>query len=184
MPVVAEEAPTPAGVEDQPALAPAARGVPTALIAPLVALVVALALLAGVAAVTLGDTGARGRDARAATAAARADLEQLLSYDHQTLEKQAASNAELLTGAFRDEYATTMRTTILPVATQEKAVVRARTYEAGVMAQTDDTVTVQVFLNQAKTSEGQEQPSVDQNRVIATMQRVGQRWLIARLEAY
>ncbi|WP_392543056.1 hypothetical protein [Oryzobacter telluris] len=160
------------------------RGVPRPLLAPLVALVASLALLAGVAAVSLQDPGAADRDARAATAAARADLEQLLSYDHQTLEKQAASNAALLTGSFRDEYANTMRTTILPVATKEKAVVRARTYEAGVMAQTADTVTVQVFLNQAKTSEGQEQPSVDQNRVIATMQRVGERWLIARLVAY
>ena len=77
-----------------------------------------------------------------------------------------------------------MTRTILPLAQKEKAVVRARSYEAGVMAQTSDTVTVQVFLNQAKTSAAQEQPSVDQNRVIATMQRVGERWLIARLEAF
>ncbi|WP_377640613.1 hypothetical protein [Oryzobacter terrae] len=160
------------------------RGIARALRAPLAALAAALVLLAAVTVVTLGDPGARDRDARAATAAARADLEQLLSYDHQTLERQAAANGALLTGAFRTEYADTMARTILPLAQKEKAVVRARSYEAGVMAQTDDTVTVQVFLNQAKTSAAQEQPSVDQNRVIATMQRVGERWLIARLEAF
>jgi Mce-associated membrane protein len=62
--------------------------------------------------------------------------------------------------------------------------VRARTYEAGVMSQGADTVTVQLFVNQAKTAQGQEQPSVDQNRVIATMRRVDGRWLVARLAAY
>jgi Mce-associated membrane protein len=90
----------------------------------------------------------------------------------------------LKTGPFKQEYATTMHTTIAPVAETTKSVVRARTYEAGVMSQGDDTVTVQLFLNQARTAEGQDQPSVDQNRVIATMQRVEGRWLVARLSAY
>lgn len=168
-------------VEEEPA---ARAGVPRALRVPLAALALALVLLAVVASVSLGDPGARDRDARAATAAARADLEQLLSYDHTTLEQQAAANAALLTGSFKAEYAATMSRTILPLATEEKAVVRARSYEAGVMDQTEDTVRVQVFVNQAKTSAKQEQPSVDQNRVIATMQRVDDRWLIARLEAF
>lgn len=185
-PVVEHSAPAPDVDEDaaDAADAPSRRGVPRALRAPLAALAVALVLLAVVAAVSLGDPGARDRDARAATAAARADLEQLLSYDHTTLEQQAAANAALLTGSFKAEYAATMSRTILPLATEEKAVVRARSYEAGVMDQTEDTVRVQVFVNQAKTSAKQEQPSVDQNRVIATMQRVGDRWLIARLEAF
>ena len=154
------------------------------LLAPVVALVLALAALAVVGWVSLEDQGARQRDARAATAAARADLEQLLSYDHRTIATQATQNTALLTGAFKDEYATTMRTRIAPVAEKEQAVVRARTYEAGVMSQGEDTVTVQVFLNQAKTAKDQEQPSVDQNRVIATMQRVDGRWLLAKLSAY
>ena len=128
--------------------------------------------------------GARERDARAATAAARVDLEQLLSYDHQTIAAQAAQNAALLTGPFRQEYATTMARTIAPVAQKTEAVVRARTYEAGVMRRSGDTVTVQLFVNQAKTAQGQAQPSVDQNRVIATLQRVNGRWLVAGLSAY
>lgn len=154
------------------------------LVAPAVALVLSLVALAVVGGVSLADPGARERDARAATAAARVDLEQLLSYDHQTIAAQVAQNAALLTGPFRDEYATTMRTTIAPVAQKTKSVVRARTYEAGVVSQEADTVTVQLFVNQAKTAQGQEQPSVDQNRVIATMRRVDGRWLVARLAAY
>ncbi|KRE61052.1 hypothetical protein ASG78_11920 [Nostocoides sp. Soil756] len=168
----------------------AAEQAPTAsltlrdLRAPLVALLVVVLLFAAVASVSLRDHGARERDARAATAAARTSLEALLSYDYQTIAAQAQQNTALLTGAFRTEYGQTMQKTIAPVAEKEKAVVRARSYEAGVMGQTPDTVTVEVFLNQAKTSTGQAQPSIDQNRVIATMQRVGDRWLISGLSAF
>lgn len=154
------------------------------LAAPLGALVVALLLFTAVALVGFRDHDARERDARGATAAATAALEQLLSYDYRTIAAQAEQNSALLTGEFRTEYAATMAATIAPLAEEEKTVVQARSYEAGVMGQTPDTVTVQVFVNQAKTSEGDEEPSVDQNRVIATMQRVDGRWLISGLSAF
>ncbi|QIM20051.1 hypothetical protein G7075_01020 [Phycicoccus sp. HDW14] len=160
------------------------RRLPAGAGAPLAALVLALVALALVLSVSLRDPHAREADARAATAAARSSLEQLLSYSYQTLDQQAAANAALLTGAFKGEYAKTMSTTIAPVAVKDEVTVRARSYEAGVMGQTPDTVTVQVFLNQAKTAKGEEQPSVDQNRVIATMRRVDGRWLIEKLSAY
>lgn len=152
--------------------------------APVIALVLALVAFALVGVVAFRDHGARERDARAATAAATGSLEQLLSYDYRTIGDQAQKNAGLLTGAFRTEYGTTMEQTIAPVAEKEKAVVQARASEAGVMGQTPDTVTVEVFVNQAKTAEGDDQPSVDQNRVIATMTRVGDRWLISGLSAF
>lgn len=155
-----------------------------ALQAPLLALLVALVALAAVAVVTLPDPGARDRDARAAVAQARGSLEQLLSYDYRSVDQHAQQTAGLLTGSFRDEYASTLTERIAPLAVDREAVVVARTSEAGVMAQTEDTVTVQVFVDQATTAAGEEQPSVDQNRVIATMRRVGDRWLIERLSAY
>ncbi len=160
------------------------RRLPAGAGRPLVALAVALVALGLVLSVSLRDPHAREREARAATAAARTSLEQLLSYSYQTLDAQASANAELLTGSFRSEYAQTMKSTIAPIAEKDKVVVRARTYEAGVMGQTPDTVTVQVFLNQAKTSDGADQPTVDQNRVIATMRRVDGRWLVEKLSAY
>lgn len=157
---------------------------PAGAAAPLTLLVLALVAFALVLTVSLRDPGARERDARAATAAARTSLEQLLSYSYKTLDAQAQRNAGLLTGSFRTEYATTMASTIAPVAEKQKVTVQARSYEAGVMGQTPDTVTVQVFLNQAKTAEGEKQPSVDQNRVIATMRKVDGRWLVEQLSAY
>lgn len=151
---------------------------------PFVVLVVAVLACAAVAVLALRDHDARDRDARAATAAATASLERLLSYDHRTIAAQAEENSALLTGQFRTEYASTMARTIAPLAEKEKTVVQARSLVAGVMGQTPDTVTVEVFVDQAKTSEGDDEPSVDQNRVIATMQRVGDRWLIAKLSAF
>lgn len=175
---------SPAVVDDDAPDIGAGQGTLRRLAAPLVALALSLLALAGVATVSLGDHDGRERDAHAATAAARSALEQLLSYDHTTVAAQAQRNTALLTGPFRTEYGTTMTSRIVPLAQKQQAVVRARAYEAGVMSQTDDTVRVQVFLNQAKTSAGQKTASVDQNRVIATMRRVGGRWLVAGLEAY
>lgn len=172
----------PPGAE-APGIRPA-RATPRRLAAPLVALALALLALGAVAGVSLGENGARERDARTATAAARSALEQLLSYDGATVAAQAGRNAALLTGPFRTEYGTTMTSRIVPLAQKQQAVVRARAYEAGVMSQTDDSVRVQVFLNQARTTPEQKTPAIDQNRVIATMQRVGGRWLVAGLEAY
>ncbi len=170
--------------DDGPGDAEPPRRVPPRLAAALVALAVALVAFALVLSVSVRDPHDRERDARAATAAARTSLEQLLSYSYETLDAQASANAALLTGPFRTEYAQTMEKTIAPVATKDEVVVRARTYEAGVMGQTPDTVTVQVFLDQAKTSAGEDQPSVDQNRVIATMRKVSGRWLVEKLSAY
>ncbi|KGN36527.1 hypothetical protein N803_04255 [Knoellia subterranea KCTC 19937] len=151
---------------------------------PAVAFAIALALLAAVLLVTRADPEARSRDASAAAATARSTLEQILSYNHSTMTQQIPANQALLTGTFKSEFGQTMTKTIVPMAQKDKTVVKARAYEVGVMSQTDDTVTVQAFVNQARTSDAQKEPSIDQNRVIATMQRVGDRWLISTLKAY
>ena len=154
------------------------------LLVPALALALSLALLATVLLVTRHDPEQRSRDASAARATARSTLEQVLSYNHETMTQQIPANQALLTGTFKDEFAATMTKTIVPLAQKDKTVVKARAYEVGVMSQTDDTVVVQAFVNQARTSDTQKEPSIDQNRVIATMQRVGNRWLVSALKAY
>ena len=161
--------------------APAAR---PRLLVPALALAVSLLLLASVLFVTREDPAQRARDASAASATARSTLEQILSYNHATMTEQIPAGQALLTGKFKDEFASTMTKTIVPMAQKDKTVVKARAYEVGVMSQTDDAVTVQAFVNQARTSDAQKEPSIDQNRVIATMTRVGDRWLVSALKAY
>ncbi len=154
------------------------------LLVPALALAVSLLLLASVLFVTREDPAQRARDASAASATARSTLEQILSYNHATMTEQIPAGQALLTGKFKDEFASTMTKTIVPLAQKDKTVVKARAYEVGVMSQTDDAVTVQAFVNQARTSDAQKEPSIDQNRVIATMTRVGDRWLVSALKAY
>ncbi|WP_404380992.1 hypothetical protein LL946_12145 [Knoellia locipacati] len=166
---------------DDGADAPAAR---RRLLVPALALAASLVLLATVLFVTREDPAQRARDASAASATARSTLEQILSYNHATMTEQIPAGQALLTGTFKDEFATTMSKTIVPMAQKDKTVVKARAYEVGVMSQTDDSVTVQAFVNQARTSDAQKEPSIDQNRVIATMSRVGNRWLVSALKAY
>ena len=151
---------------------------------PAIALAICLLLLATVLFVTRHDPGERPRDAAAATATARSTLEQALSYNYATMTQQLPATQAMLTGSFKQEFGDTMTKTIVPLAQKDKTVVKARVYEAGVMSQTDDTVTVQAFVNQAKTSDAQKEPSIDQNRVIATMTKVGNRWLVSALKAY
>ena len=43
---------------------------------------------------------------------------------------------------------------------------------------------VLAFVNQAKVGADQKQPAVDQNRVIATLTKVGDRWLITKVAAF
>jgi Mce-associated membrane protein len=154
------------------------------LLVPALALALSLALLATLLLVTREDPAQRSRDASAASATARSTLEQILSYNHATMTQQVPANQALLTGTFKDEFAATMTKTIVPLATKDKTVVKARAYEVGVMSQRDGTVTVQAFVDQARTSDAQKEPSIDQNRVIATMTKVGNRWLISALKAY
>lgn len=154
------------------------------LLVPAIALALSLALLAATLVTTRDDPQERPRAANAAVATARSTLERILSYNHATMTQQLPASQALLTGSFKTEFGETMTKTIVPLAQKDKSVVKARVYEAGVMSQTDGTVTVQAFVNQAKTSDAQKEPSIDQNRVIATMTKVGNRWLVSGLKAY
>lgn len=164
--------------------APSTAATRRRLLVPALALALSLLLLATLLVVTREDPAQRSRDASAASATARSTLEQILSYNHATMTQQVPANQALLTGKFKDEFAATMTKTIVPLATKDKTVVKARAYEVGVMSQRDDTVTVQAFVDQARTSDAQKEPSIDQNRVIATMTKVGNRWLLSALKAY
>lgn len=148
------------------------------------ALVAALALLGVGVALLAAPPDARARSDRAAASQARTSIEQLLSYDYKTIDAQAAQALGLLTGPFRDEFAAAMDRDIKPLAVKQQTVVRAKVSDVGVMTSSPDTVKVLAFVNQARVGADQQQPVVDQNRVIATMSKVGQRWLISKVEAF
>jgi Mce-associated membrane protein len=150
----------------------------------LVALVAVLAVLGAVVGVSLrGSTAQAGTD-RAAASQARTSIEQMLSYNYKTIDAQAAQIEGLLTGSFKGEFTAAMDKDIKPLAVKNQTVVQARVSDIGVMSSSATTVKVLAFVNQARIGSDQKDPVVDQNRVIATMSKVGDRWLISKVEAF
>jgi Mce-associated membrane protein len=151
---------------------------------PLVAVVAAALALATVLGLTLQGPAVTSADETAAVASARTGLEQILSFDARSVAQKPDQVAGLLTGSFKDEFRKTFASNIAPLATKSGAVVKAQVREIGVASHTDDTVTVQAFVDQTRTTTADPTPATDQNRVIATMTRVDGRWLISKLSAY
>jgi Mce-associated membrane protein len=203
-PTTPPETPTAAPAAEDPAAAPPARVIPPRAAKPeeatappreasprarllawaglglsLVALAVSLLLW-----VESGRAADRRDGTRAATAAARTAVETMLSYDYKTFDQHTAQVDALLTGAFRTEFDNGTRQSVKPLAVANQAVVQARASEVGVMSASDNTVRVLAFVNQATTSAKLDRPQVDQNRVILTMSRVDDRWLVSKVEAF
>lgn len=169
---------------DGPAKPAAPRVGRRRLLVPAIALGLALLLLGAVVGVSLQVTAGRQQAARTAASTARTSVEQMLSYNYKTIDKQAADIEGLLTGSFKGEFSNAMDKDIKPLAVKNQTVVQAKVSDVGVMDQTDGSVKVLAFVNQAKVGADQKQPAIDQNRVIATMTLVGDRWLISKLEAF
>lgn len=153
-------------------------------VAPVVALVASLAALGVVLGVSLRDPGAQDASDRAAASQARTSIEQLLSYNYKTIDAQQAQVQGLLTGSFKGEFTQAMDKDIKPLAVKNQTVVQAKVSDIGVMSSSPTTVKVLAFVNQARVGADTKNPVVDQNRVMATMRKVGDRWLISKVEAF
>ena len=155
---------------------------------PSVGATLALALVAAALVYGLRPTVSDG-DRTAAVGSARTTLESLLSYSGASFDKHVGEVAPQLTSPFKDQFTKVAATDIKPMAVKNDATVQAKVYEAGVMDAAGDggegtTVRVMAFVNQATTTKAQQAPAIDQNRVIATMRKVGDRWLVSELSAY
>lgn len=155
---------------------------------PVLGTVLALALLA--AALVHGlRPAATDADRTAAVGSARTTLESVLSYTGKEFDAHVTAVEPLLASPFKEEFTKVAGTDIKPLAVENEATVQARVQEAGVMDVAGDggegtVVRVMAFVNQATTSKVQKTPAIDQNRVIATMTKVGDRWLLSKLAAY
>ena len=184
-----DEASTPATADGAAIVGPASRRTGRgSLWAAAVGAVVALALLAAALVYGLRPT-VSDTDRTAAVSSARTTLESLLSYSGSTFDKHVAEVSSQLTAPFKDQFTKVAATDIKPMAVRNEATVQAKVYEAGVMDTTGDggegtTVRVMAFVNQATTTKAQQAPAIDQNRVIATMRKVGDRWLVSELSAF
>lgn len=133
--------------------------------------------------------GVSDTDRTAAVGSARTTLESLLSYSGATFDRHVSEVTPQLTSPFKDQFTKVAATDIKPMALKNEATVQAKVYDVGVMDATGDggegtTVRVMAFVNQATTTKAQQAPAIDQNRVVATMRKVGDRWLVSDLSAF
>jgi Mce-associated membrane protein len=126
-------------------------------------------------------------DGRAATAQvcvaeAGTAAHAIFSYDYRSFDAAVANGGRYTTGQFAGEYVK-MTSGLKPLATGEKAIVRAQVSAAGVEEIRGDTVIVLVYLNQYRRNAKVSGEKVDQNRVVLTMRADGGSWKVAAAAA-
>lgn len=154
----------------------------TATLASLGALTVLLAGLAGV--------GLWQHREATATAAARADglaaaealVQELFTIDYRTLPADTARAEAATTGDFTGEYRALIDRSVAPNAPAQRLVTKATARDGSVVSATPDRVVALVFIGQVTTSTNLTAPRLDSSGVRVTLDKVGGRWLIAKLD--
>ncbi|MEV4729310.1 hypothetical protein [Saccharopolyspora sp. NPDC049426] len=150
------------------------------------ALVVAVLLAATGAVVVLHqrqDAAARVAAARtAATEVAARRIPEVLSYSHETLDRDLAAAERAVTGGFARDYLELQRTMIRPAAVRDRISTRTTLSALGVVTATDRQVVLLAFINQLTTSSRRPAPLIEGARVRVTLEKVGEDWLVSTLD--
>mgnify|MGYP001619046101 CR=1 FL=1 len=185
---VADPGPTAVPAVDHLAVPVAGRGSPPRVVRPVVAgLTALLLLLTGFLAYRVTDS--RGpapveQSRKDAVTAGRDAARLVFSYDYRRLDKDFQAGLATTTGPFRKDYENTTNKVVRPTAPRYKAVLVAEVSEAGVITASKDRVLLLVFLNVQSTSSLTTAPKITPRRLAMTMQRDGERWLVADIDAF
>lgn len=126
----------------------------------------------------------RSEDDRAASIrdAAETAVTAVLSYDYRRLQAGMDETKPLLTGDAEKQYVE-LQQPLLTSAPELRAVVQAEVKATTVLQSDDDSARVLLFVDQTSTSKKLTQPQLDQSRVLVTMERSGDHWLVSTLAA-
>lgn len=189
---------TPAAPLEPPATSAAPEmqgGIPLTarIVAVLAVLAVASLVLAGIFAIkvqhnvnTLKDDAASSSEASAVAARA---LTAVLSYDYRHMDADRNRSAKFLSPTYRKEFLKTFALlTDGPNGTpggaeKTKAVVTANVLGTAVVDAEPSRVRVLVFVNQSAVK-GSAAAAIYQNRVVATMVKSGDNWLVDQVKSY
>ncbi|MCW2847254.1 MAG: heat shock protein DnaJ domain protein [Marmoricola sp.] len=167
---------------------------PATRAAVLLSILLALLTVAAVVLVVVfglkARTDSRVADARdEAPAAAERAAKVMLAYDYKQLPQDRKRAATYLTDGFAKKYLANFKLLEKQkdgtpgAAVQTKTSVTSSVLGSGVTDASEDRVRVLVFVNQVSTRPGKD-PQIFQNRVAMTMQKVGNKWLVADLKSY
>lgn len=118
----------------------------------------------------------------AVLSAASEATQKVLSYSWKTLDADTEAARSRLTGEMLQQYDDTMEG-IQAQTEKNQAVVEATVVSSSVISVTDTDAKVLLFVNQSTVGTHLEQPRVDLNRVVVTLQRDTGDWLISELDA-
>lgn len=110
---------------------------------------------------------------QAETAAVRA-----LAFDYKTLQDDADEAKRFMTTQYAATFQKTVDGLLVAPANQRKAHVEADVKAAGVVSASAAKVEVMLFVDQTSTTTLQSQPQTYLNRVLFTMVKSGDRWLV------
>lgn len=160
------------------------------VLAAIAVLAVGSLVLAGILGMRIQDrvrTADAGPDA---SASAERALTAVLSYDYRHMEADRDRAARFLTPAYRKQYLKNFDDLLTKgpdgtpgPAVKTQAVVKADVLDTGVVDAESDRVRVVVFVNQSSTK-GTAEPTIFQDRVVATMVRRGESWLVDNILSY
>lgn len=119
------------------------------------------------------------------TAPARAEkaATAILSYDYQTLDQDAASAVKYMTPQAAADYQLTLREVVSKPATAVKAHVTAKVMLSGVASARPDEVDVLLFVDQTSSTTSHRDPQTSLNRVVFSMVKSGDAWLVDKITA-
>lgn len=112
---------------------------------------------------------------------ARDSTVRLLSYKPDTVEQDLGSARDLLTGDFRYSYTKLTNDVVIPGAKQQQISAVATVPAAASVSVDSDTAVVLVFVNQTVIV-GTDAPTATASSVRVTLDKVGDRWLIANFD--
>jgi Mce-associated membrane protein len=137
------------------------------------------------AAETLRESSADDLSSAFGEAPAQAEraAEQLLSYDYATLQADADEVSGLLTAEYAATFHKTVEAFLAEPAAEARGKVSATVMSSGVVSGTADEVDVLLFVDQTSVTAADPKGTTALNRVLMTMVRDGDRWLVGDVTA-
>jgi Mce-associated membrane protein len=120
--------------------------------------------------------------AQQALAAAEKFVVTLTSVDSNTLDKHVADVLDGSTGEFSEKYAKTAGGQHHQRVVDNRVTTHGRVVESAVKSVGTNKVKVLLMVDQSVCSLATPEPQIDRSRIKMTMQKVGGRWLVSKVE--
>lgn len=105
----------------------------------------------------------------------------MLSYRADQVEQDLTAASDRMTGEFRNEYTTLINDVVIPGAKEKRVSAEATVPAAALVSSSADRAEVLVYIDQT-TTVGDDPPSATTSSARVSLEKVGDRWLLAGFE--